>query len=549
MATITAPASPSYPYSIGKGILFGDNTQQAIFGYPLPNNLSDLISGKPGPWTVVNPTTLFDLSTVGGIDHEVVVALYEATIAAGTTVTYRWYRDRDNYNVFTWSSYASSEYNSIAAWIGWVSQATQKILGLNGQQEIVENGNYHVTITATGTSNFSGTINFAVKSIPAWLWLHNPTTTDFSWKVCLSEFFDTSNYIRAGICNQPFTNGQSAEPNGIVGFNYTYPSSTSTVTTGTVTGQTPGNTYTLYGFAQSSNGLYYQAGSATITTLSVVINTPSAPVQISSYLEGGFNLYWGGSNQADSYTLLYKYSYEYEWTIVSNNTSGTYSLTGRAFGVDHDFKVCAVKDGVQSDYTEITHGRTTPQTPSISLYYKDTNSIDITIGSMSGNYNYVVVYMYDQNMNLLSQTNGLANSTVSFTSLSSGLTYIFKAKSYFETVYSINFSNQLTVVTTSRPSNFSWTNPKISGQNFNLSAVEWNNFTAKINEFRTYKGLSTYSFTTAVSGNGFTAVMFNEARNKIADMNTVGLPTVKNSGDSIYASYLNDLVSTLNAIT
>lgn len=99
-----------------------------------------------------------------------------------------------------------------------------------------------------------------------------------------------------------------------------------------------------------------------------------------------------------------------------------------------------------------------------------------------------------------------------------------------------------------RPSNFSWTYPKVSGGVFNLTAAEWNSFTARINAFRAYKGLSNYSFTTAVSGNNFTAAMFNEARAAISAMG-ISVPAVQYSDNTIYASLLNDIVSALNSIT
>ena len=66
-----------------------------------------------------------------------------------------------------------------------------------------------------------------------------------------------------------------------------------------------------------------------------------------------------------------------------------------------------------------------------------------------------------------------------------------------------------------RPSNFSWTYAKTSGGNFNLTAAEWNSFTSSINLFRVYKNLGNYTFTSAVSGNNFTATIFNQARKRI----------------------------------
>lgn len=99
-----------------------------------------------------------------------------------------------------------------------------------------------------------------------------------------------------------------------------------------------------------------------------------------------------------------------------------------------------------------------------------------------------------------------------------------------------------------RPYDFSWTYAKTSGGNFNLTAAEWNSFTSRINSFRSYKSWSSYPFTTAVSGNSFTAAMFNQAVYAIYDMNS-SVPSTQSSGNTIYASLLNGLVSALNAVT
>jgi hypothetical protein len=103
------------------------------------------------------------------------------------------------------------------------------------------------------------------------------------------------------------------------------------------------------------------------------------------------------------------------------------------------------------------------------------------------------------------------------------------------------------------PGYYSWDSPKVSGQTFNLLATEWNGFTARINEFRYYKGFPTYSYTVAVPGMDFGWYMFNEARNQINDMSayffrTPNMPATVASGDDVYASYLNDLVDCMNAI-
>lgn len=101
-----------------------------------------------------------------------------------------------------------------------------------------------------------------------------------------------------------------------------------------------------------------------------------------------------------------------------------------------------------------------------------------------------------------------------------------------------------------KPTPFSWATAKTKGGVFSVTASEWNSFTSKINEFRSYKGLSSYLFSTAVSGGTFTATVYNQAVSAISPMSPpIPVPSARSSGDSILASYLNDIVSSLNSIT
>ena len=109
-------------------------------------------------------------------------------------------------------------------------------------------------------------------------------------------------------------------------------------------------------------------------------------------------------------------------------------------------------------------------------------------------------------------------------------------------------SSAYAVTQRARPSSWSWYSSKYSGGTFNLTAYEWNAFCDRINEFRDYKGLSSYSFTYAYSGSSFTANHYNQARNAINVMNT-NIPPYRNSGDVIYASDLNHLMNGLNGVT
>lgn len=101
-----------------------------------------------------------------------------------------------------------------------------------------------------------------------------------------------------------------------------------------------------------------------------------------------------------------------------------------------------------------------------------------------------------------------------------------------------------------RPLDWSWTTTVAQGSEIKLTAAEWNNFTSRINEFREYADLSSYTFTKAVSGvTVIEATICNEAYTAIDAITGHGtLPTKLVSGGSLYASFFNGLKNALNAI-
>lgn len=100
-----------------------------------------------------------------------------------------------------------------------------------------------------------------------------------------------------------------------------------------------------------------------------------------------------------------------------------------------------------------------------------------------------------------------------------------------------------------RPSNWSWSGGLVKGSPIELSASEWNNFLNRINEFRVYKGLANYSFTSAVSGQPMAAAQVNQARTAINGISGHGtLPTAVVLGKEVAASFFIQLASALNAI-
>lgn len=102
-----------------------------------------------------------------------------------------------------------------------------------------------------------------------------------------------------------------------------------------------------------------------------------------------------------------------------------------------------------------------------------------------------------------------------------------------------------------RPSNFDWFNPKFTGATFEVYAFEWDDFCAKIDEFRNYKGLGNYSWfhnSSTFSGDIFFAARFNETIYAMDTMPQYFFASYVTSDTDIHAYDLNNVRDTLNSI-
>jgi hypothetical protein len=110
-----------------------------------------------------------------------------------------------------------------------------------------------------------------------------------------------------------------------------------------------------------------------------------------------------------------------------------------------------------------------------------------------------------------------------------------------------------TDATGSRPSDWSWQNiaagvpiPIYMEKLAPVSAGEWNSFCARINEFRAYKSMSNYAFTTLTAGTSFSVAIVNEA---ITAINAIsGAGTTPTQIRPLQATFWLDLAAALNAI-
>jgi hypothetical protein len=82
-----------------------------------------------------------------------------------------------------------------------------------------------------------------------------------------------------------------------------------------------------------------------------------------------------------------------------------------------------------------------------------------------------------------------------------------------------------------------------------LLATAWNSFTAQVNAFRAYKGLSAYSFTAVSSGTTFSAAIFNQAVTAINACSPSTTAASVTAGQAMSIAAFNNLSTALNSIT
>lgn len=138
-----------------------------------------------------------------------------------------------------------------------------------------------------------------------------------------------------------------------------------------------------------------------------------------------------------------------------------------------------------------------------------------------------------------------------FSGLEPGTVYTINCRAS----YSSGWMGAKEFTTLSRPADWAWqTNIRqgasvplhTSGVLAPITANEWNLFCSRINAFRSYTGLSAYSFTTVSRGTRITASILNQAKNAIGAIPGSGaLPTEYNL---ISASLYQTFASALNAV-
>lgn len=118
-------------------------------------------------------------------------------------------------------------------------------------------------------------------------YVSTPSEHGCRWSIYeLGNYWDDNYYLAAAISTYGgWSNGSGSQPPNVLDTQYPPTSGTNynTPSQEFYSGLNANTYYTLYGYAKAKNGLWYQAGSASITTLQEQLATPSVEAQEATY--------------------------------------------------------------------------------------------------------------------------------------------------------------------------------------------------------------------------------------------------------------------------
>lgn len=351
-----------------------------------------------------------------------------------------------------------------------------------------------------------------------------------------------------------------------------YSSGARTSTSASIGGLAEGTNYTVYVYAYSYS---YGQGGWNFTSVTTKTFRPPDPGSISwvtvtpsTATRGRITVNWASTYNVTGYRIeIYNMNNTF---ITSDGTSSTsISFSGLAEYTQYYAKVYAQNsngsmtvNGVANNYNYFwTADVTSPVISSISgdgkgKMYLSFGAYDSHSGLRSSSRYYTEIS--SRNGSTYGQGAYHNEAYRTFTVDASGLAFVHDSY-YYMRVTTYDNANPANTTTSSiqiqykvgRPNSWTWHGgAKVAGQNISLTADEWNSFCIRVNQFRQYKSLGNYGFSTAYSGNTITASIVNQARSAISDMSPpTSVPATATAGvTTITASYFNTLSSSLNSI-
>jgi len=344
--------------------------------------------------------------------------------------------------------------------------------------------------------------------------------------------------------------------NGKTSPNLAKTSASSTSISWDVAGLSAGTYYSISWNIRSIGGST-DSGSGGFTTVAPMpVPSPIYGLEVKpSSLSPNLHVAWSGGSGASTFRVeLYG---SYGLVASDGTTSSSYIFSGLSEYTSYRVKVYGKNESGNGGYQEVSArtGDFTP--PVISSITGDGN------GKMQLNwsaYDYGSGLRYNSTFKTqISSRNGntfgneqyTTNYFRSFTTDASGnefvhnSNYYMRVSAYDEAENSSTKDVQVTYKV-ARPNDWRWHTDKTAGQPISLTALEWNSFCLRINQFRQYKNYQNYNFTTVYSGSIITAAIINEARHALSAMTSV--PPLKYKDDLIFASHFNSLRESLNSI-
>lgn len=330
------------------------------------------------------------------------------------------------------------------------------------------------------------------------------------------------------------------------------------------TGLSPGTTY--YASYYISTGINSGTGGTYITTQSPPNPVPSTPSYASLETVPGnpnqLKATFGSSSYATEYDIYLYCDGSFYNSYISYSTTYTFTWlpTGYTwFYVVYGYNSSGSSGGRTSNSVKTVEADTIAPTityqsaTGIGLLRLGWSAYDNTGGSGISYYRtYVGTPNGGSDTLVVKETLAADATTAEWTADANG--YDLQVDSYYWVgvrVYDVAGNSSLLTYRIQykrvRPGNWAWGLSFISGQNVNITATKWNDFTFRINQFRFYKGLPDFSFTTVYRGNTIYAWQITEAIDAINAMVTNKISR-QYSRDVANAEIINLLTTRLNSI-
>lgn len=252
----------------------------------------------------------------------------------------------------------------------------------------------------------------------------------------------------------------------------------------------------------------------------------------------------GTPNEADGFDW-YVTGPEYPsgQAVGINNNSVTFTVNTRA--PDYGFNVRSYNRFGSSYYEWKAFAVPPPEPPKNVTFTLNYPSLTVSWDPIA-NTNYYGLDLYGPTTSFHLAVYSPDTSTT-FTLTETGwYSFEIRAFDFNGTQGGVGYHNYEVIAGKPRPANWEWYTPKVNGQDFKITAAEWNAFIDRINEFLTYKNINPVYIPPSSVGTDFTANDYMGVMSAVEQASGLGW-TVKFSGDDILAADINALRDNLNS--